>query len=173
MDLRRLIKMAENKLARNKRIAVIRVRGINNVRRQINDTCRLLNVSKLHNLTFVDDRDSYKGMLQKAKDWVTWGEVTAESVEAVLSKWGRLPGKDKLNDDYIKENTSYKSIKEFSQAFVNLKADLKDIPDLKPFFRLHPPRKGYGRKGIKYSYTIGGALGYRGETINQLITKMT
>lgn len=158
---------------RSKRFAVIRVRGVNNQRRTISDTCKLLNVAKLHNLTFVDDRTSYYGMLQKAKDWVTWGEVTADSVETVLSKWGRLPGNKRLTDDYVKEHTSFASIKAFSKAFVDLKADLKDIPHLKPFFRLHPPRKGYGRKGIKYHYSVGGALGYRGDTINQLISKMT
>jgi large subunit ribosomal protein L30 len=162
-----------NKPSKTTRYAVIRVRGVNNCRKTINDTCKLLNVAKLHNLTFIDDRPSYAGMLQKAKDWVTWGEVTAESVTIILSKWGRLPGNKKLTDAYMQENTKFKSIKEFAEAFVKLKADLKDIPNLKPFFRLHPPRKGYGRKGIKYPYTVGGALGYRGETINQLITKMT
>ena len=165
--------MSDNNTSRSTRLAVIRVRGVNNCRKSISDTCKLLNVAKLHNLTFVDDRPAYAGMLQKAKDWVTWGEVTVEAVESVLSKWGRLPGSKKLTDDYLAENTKFKNLKEFSQAFVNLKADLKDIPNLKPFFRLHPPRKGYGRKGIKYAYSVGGALGYRGENINQLITKMT
>lgn len=164
--------MTDTKDSRSARYAVIRVRGVNNCRRTISDTCKLLNVAKLHNLTFVDDRLSYVGMLQKAKDWVTWGEVTEKAVEDVLSKWGRLPGNKKLTDSYLAEHTKYKSINEFAKAFVSLKADLKDIPKLKPFFRLHPPRKGYGRKGIKYPYTVGGALGYRGETINQLITKM-
>ena len=174
LKLARLQKMSTNTaLARSKRFAVIRVRGVNNVRRTINDTCKLLNVAKLHNLTFIDDRESYKGMLQKAKDWVTWGEVTADSVEHILSKWGRVSGNLKLTDEYVKENSSFANIKAFSKAFVELKADLKDINGLKPFFRLHPPRKGYGRKGIKHPFTIGGALGYRGEDINNLIIKMT
>lgn len=165
--------MANTKIERSKRYAVIRVRGVNNVRRTINDTCKLLNVAKLHNLTFVDDRASYSGMLQKAKDWLTWGEVTVDAVTNVITKWGRITGNKSVTDEYLKEKTNFNSIKEFSEAFVQLKADLSDIPDLKPFFRLHPPRKGHGRKGIKYAYTIGGALGYRGDNINQLITKMT
>ena len=158
-------------IERSKRYAVIRIRGVNNVRNTINNTCKLLNVARIHNLTFIDDRVSYKGMLQKAKDIITWGEVTAESVEAVLEKWGRLPGNKRLTNEYLKENTKFASIKEFSQAFVTLKADLKDIPNLKPFFRLHPPRKGY--EATKIHYTVGGSLGYRGDNINQLIKKMT
>lgn len=161
-------------IERTKRIAVIRVRGVNNVRKTISDTCKLLNIARLHNLSFVDDRDSYKGMLQKSKDWVTWGEVSdPELVAHVLTKWGRLPGNQKLTNEYVAEHTTYKSIQEFAEAFVNLKADLTDIPELKPFFRLHPPRKGYERKGIKKPYSTGGALGFRGEKIHDLIARMT
>ncbi len=38
--------------------------------------------------------------------------------------------------------------------------------------RLCPPRKGYGRKGIKMPYSLGGATGDRKEKINELITRM-
>ena len=38
--------------------------------------------------------------------------------------------------------------------------------------RLQPPRKGFGRKGIKLPFKVGGALGYRGEKINDLIKRM-
>ncbi len=37
---------------------------------------------------------------------------------------------------------------------------------------LHPPRKGYGRKGIKIPFKVGGGLGYRGDKINDLIKRM-
>jgi len=42
----------------------------------------------------------------------------------------------------------------------------------KKFFRLHPPRKGFERKGTKRSYSEGGAYGYRGAKINELIMRM-
>ena len=40
------------------------------------------------------------------------------------------------------------------------------------FYRLNSPKKGYGRKGIKVAFSKGGALGYRGDKINDLITRM-
>lgn len=40
------------------------------------------------------------------------------------------------------------------------------------WFALQPPRKGYGRKGIKMPFTKSGALGNRGEKINDLLTRM-
>ena len=38
--------------------------------------------------------------------------------------------------------------------------------------RLQPPRKGFGRKGIKFQFTTGGALGNRGDKINDLLMRM-
>lgn len=43
---------------------------------------------------------------------------------------------------------------------------------LKKFFSLSPPRGGFERKGIKTPFNSGGALGYRGAKINDLIKKM-
>ncbi len=40
------------------------------------------------------------------------------------------------------------------------------------YFRLNSPRKGYGRKGVKFPFKNGGAVGYRGEKINELIKRM-
>ena len=42
----------------------------------------------------------------------------------------------------------------------------------KKFYRLQPPRKGFGRKGVKVPFTIGGGVGYRGEAINDLLKRM-
>ncbi|NPA38688.1 MAG: 50S ribosomal protein L30 [Candidatus Nanohaloarchaeota archaeon] len=39
-------------------------------------------------------------------------------------------------------------------------------------YRLAPPRKGYGKKGIKHSYSKKGAVGYRGKDIKDLIVRM-
>jgi large subunit ribosomal protein L30 len=53
-----------------------------------------------------------------------------------------------------------------------MEVQLKDLKDIKPVFRLHPPKKGF--KGtIKRSYKSGGVTGYRGEDINNLIKRMS
>ena len=51
---------------------------------------------------------------------------------------------------------------------------LKDKREEKgrPFFRMHPPRGGFERKGIKVPFSRGGAYGYRGKEINELIRRM-
>ena len=42
----------------------------------------------------------------------------------------------------------------------------------KKFYTLHPPRGGYGRKGTKVAYKVGGSLGDRKNNINELIKRM-
>ena len=43
---------------------------------------------------------------------------------------------------------------------------------LKKYFRLHPPRGGFEKKGIKQPFGLGGALGHRKDKMNDLIKKM-
>lgn len=40
------------------------------------------------------------------------------------------------------------------------------------WYALQPPRNGYGRKGVKMPFKKGGALGDRGEKINDLLLRM-
>ena len=55
---------------------------------------------------------------------------------------------------------------------MNFKKELKDVPGLKTFFKLCPPKGGFETKGIKQPYSLGGVLGYRKDKINELILKM-
>lgn len=48
----------------------------------------------------------------------------------------------------------------------------EDPKKTKSFFRLNSPRKGFERKGIKTPYSRGGVLGYRGDSINELLKRM-
>jgi large subunit ribosomal protein L30 len=41
-----------------------------------------------------------------------------------------------------------------------------------PVYRLNPPRKGYGRKGVKMPFSLSGAFGDRKEKICDLIKRM-
>jgi large subunit ribosomal protein L30 len=75
-----------------------------------------------------------------------------------------------LTDEYIKSNSTYDGISEFAQALAKGETKLREIPGLKPVLRLHPPRKGY--KTTKRTFPQGGALGYYGQEINNLLIKM-
>lgn len=155
-----------------KRLAVIRLRGQVDRSMSIKKTLKLLRLNRANHCVIIDDRKTFLGMLQKAKDLITWGELNSPTMRELLLKRGRLEGGKRITEDYIRENTSFSSIDDFIDKFLRFEANLTDIKGLKPVFRLHPPRKGHKQRGIKHPFTLGGALGYRGNEINNLITKM-
>ena len=151
-------------------LAVVRIRGTVNVRKDVEDTLRMLNLERNCHATLIDDRPSFLGMLRKTQNVVTWGEVSKETIALLLRKRGRIVGNRKLTDEYA-QKIGYDSLDALAEAIYNLKVKLKDLPGVKPVFRLHPPRKGY--KGtVKKSFSMGGETGYRGESINDLIRRM-
>ena len=51
--------------------AVIRIRGRTGIRKNIADTLDMLNLTRISHAVVIPDTPSYKGMLQKAKDYIT------------------------------------------------------------------------------------------------------
>ena len=149
--------------------AVVRVRGQVNIKPKIKRTMKIMRLNRVNHCVIIPENEAYKGMLNIVKDYVTWGEIDSETTQIKLESSGKKSG----NSDFTKadlKDSSFKTIKALAKGLSEGKAVVRDIPELKPVFRLHPPRKGY--EGIKRSFKEGGALGYRGEKINQLIRRM-
>lgn len=152
-------------------VLAIRVRGQVRVRPQIEDTLDKLLLGRLHQARILKVTPSLQGMITKAKDYITWGEVSVDVIEELLTKRGRLPGNKRLTDSYVKKNSKHNSIKALAMAIAFGKATVKDVEGLKPVFRLTPPSKGF--KGKKYlGVGMGGITGYRGDDINSLALRM-
>ena len=150
--------------------AVIRVRGTVNINPDIKHTLKLLRLNKVNHCVLIEDNNIMKGMLQVIKDYVTWGEIEKENLLKMITSRGKLKGDKKVTDEYIKSSTSFNNIDKLSKSILENKFNYKDIPEIKPLFRLNPPKKGY--EGIKKSFKKRGALGYRGKEINKLIERM-
>ena len=146
------------------------VRGTSDTPQEIKDTLKMLHLTRNCNATLIDDRPSYTGMLHKAQNHVTWGEISKENVTLLLKERGRLTGDKKLTDEYAQE-VGYKSLDDLAEAAYKLEVDYNSLPKVTPIFRLHPPKKGFKGK-VKRSYAAGGVTGYRGEAINDLIKRM-
>jgi len=113
------------------KLGIVRVRGTVHIKQDIKKTLELLNLNKKNHCVIVQENPQIKGMINKTKNYITWGEID-ETTENELKK---------------------------------AKGDVK-------IFKLNPPRKGYGRKGIKISFSLKGALGYRSNKMNDLIKRM-
>lgn len=149
---------------------IIRLRGKLNIKPQIKDTLKFMRLNQVNHAVVLPQNETTIGMLQKAKDYVTWGEVDADTLAEAISTRGRLVGDKPITDDHVKANTDFASIADMAAAIVEGKFQYKDLAEVKPLLRLHPARKGL--EGIKRSVQAGGALGYRGEKINDLMRRM-
>ena len=151
-------------------IAAVRIRGISGVSRDKQLTFNLLRMFNKNYCVVVQNTKNYIGMLNKLKDYITWGEINEETLLLLIKERGRLAGNKQITHEYLKEKNI--DIEIFvKEIFINKKS-LKDIPGFKQFFRLKPPLNGFERGGIKKPYSLGGALGYRKDKINDLIRRM-
>jgi large subunit ribosomal protein L30 len=116
------------------KLALIRLRGKTGVRKDISDTLVMLNLPCVNSCVVVEKNSGTEGMIRKCKDFLTWGEISDETIDKMKS-YGRQQNK-------------------------------------RTVYHLRPPIGGFERKGIKKPFSQGGALGYRGERINDLIRRM-
>jgi large subunit ribosomal protein L30 len=129
-----------------------------------------MHLTRKHHLTLIRGTPSNRGAIQKIKDYTTWGEVSQEIILQLLQKRGRLKGNQRLSNNNIKETLGYDSVEGLAKVLYTGKVDLWSIPNIKPIFRLKPPKGGY-RGSIKKPLPKG-ELGYRREKINDLLKKM-
>lgn len=139
-----------------KKVVVVLVRGLIDLSKDVKDTLAMLKLFRKNHAVVVDNTPTVRGMIVKVKDNVTWGEIDEETLKELVEKRG-LP--------FLARKTDFK--KKYNYATFNFNGK-----DYKPYFRLSPPRKGFGRKGIKMPFSVGGGLGYRGAKINDLIKRM-
>lgn len=150
-------------------LAVVRIRGHVKVDVRIEDTMRMLRLTRVNHCVVVPATKQYRGMIQRAKDYITWGEIDQETLSNLIFKKGRLLGEKRMNDAYVKERTKYPDVQALAKAIVKCEVSYRDVPDVKPIFRLHPPKGGYGT--VKRGVHAGGSLGYRGKDINKTIQR--
>ncbi|MBW6461574.1 MAG: 50S ribosomal protein L30 [DPANN group archaeon] len=144
----------------SKLYAVIRVRGTVGINKNIKYTLESLRLTKPNHCVIIPKNEYMDGMLNKAKDYITWGEVSDDMLNNLVSKRGRISSK--LFADSKIAASAVKMIKD---------SKINDS-GIRPVFRLSPPVKGHERGGIKRTFVQNGVLGYRGDKINDLLTKM-
>jgi large subunit ribosomal protein L30 len=148
-------------------IAIIRLRGRVKVKKVINNTMEMLKLKSVNNCVVIPETETYIGMVNKIKDYVTYGTISKEIFEKMLLKWGRIEGNKRITDAYLKEKKY--TVDKLFQDLGKSKVKLRDI-GIKIPFRLHPPRKGL--KSIKKPFSMKGDLGNRNEKINDLLERM-
>jgi len=137
-------------------IAIIRITGKVKINRKMEETLFRLGLRRKYVCVLVDEKNKLKmGMLNKVKNYVSYGEIEKGMLIRLIEKRGKRKDKKEIKDEekIAEEIEKGKSMEEVG---------------LKSFFRLHPPIGGL--KSSKEHYPKG-VLG-KNKEINKLIERM-
>lgn len=70
-------------------IAAVRIRGDIDVSQNISRTLQDLNLEKRNQCVVFEGNEAIEGMLNKSKDFITYGEISDETVEALAERSGK------------------------------------------------------------------------------------
>ncbi len=137
-------------------IAIIRISGLVGVDENIENTLTRLRLRRKYACVVLKDSKELGGMLKKIRSFVSYGEIDKETFLKLVEERGELIDKKKKTDK-----------KGSGEQYFDGKLKKLQEANIKPFFRLHPPRKGINAK-VHYPK---GVLG-KNKKINELIMRM-
>jgi large subunit ribosomal protein L30 len=140
---------------------VVRVRGTIHARHDITETLAYLHLTRPNHATVLPETPSMRGMLIKVQGYVTWGEADATTVGDLLAQRGERSVPAPAADAVAPTPDLAQQVTE---------RGLIGTDGWKPRFRLGAPKGGW--KSTKKPFARGGALGYRGAKINDLVRRM-
>jgi len=136
-------------------ICIIRIRGETKIDGHVKETFDRLRLRRKYSCIVINPNKEQTGMIKKLEDFVAFGEISKDILEKLIDARGQRINKEKKVD-------SKKAAEELEKGkkYENL--------NLKPFFRLHPPRGGIKSK----VHFPKGVLGNNKEKINELVLRM-
>jgi len=146
---------------------IVRVRGTIHARHDVVETLGFLHLNRPNHATVLPESPNVRGMLSKVQGYVTWGEADAETLGLLLAARGETAEGTRLAAGSAPGGAA-PAIPELAAKLA--KGGLPAAAELKPLFRLKAPKGGW--RSTKKPYALGGALGYRGRAVNDLVRKM-
>lgn len=138
-------------------ICLIRISGKVGLNRDIKETLHRLRLRRKYSCVVIKPTKEQWGMIRKVSNFVAFGEIEKNTFSELIEKRSQPIDKKKKVDS-----------KKIVEGIENGKS-YEDL-GLKPFFRLHPPRKGIDSK---VHFGKGkGVLGNNSEKINDLVVRM-
>lgn len=136
-------------------IIVIRISGMVDVPENVSYLLDSIRLRRKYSAILIHETPENMKMLNLIRSFVAFGKITNENLVKLISLRGERSDGKKIDAESVTKNLDKKSLHE---------------QGLKPFFRLHPPRKGIESKK---HFGIGkGVLGDNKEHINLLLERM-
>jgi large subunit ribosomal protein L30 len=137
-------------------IAIIRITGMIGIPNDTQEALYRLRLRRKYALVLMRPSPENLKLLNKIRNQVAYGDIDEETLTELIKKRAQPIGKDKkLDVKKIIEQIDKRPLEELG---------------IKPFFRLHPPRKGIESK--KHFGVGKGVLGDNKKEINALIRRM-
>ncbi len=78
------------------KLAVILIRGLVGINRNIKETLAFLNLRKKHACVIVEDSPTIRGMLKKSQDYITFGPISEEVLKELITKRGKKSKENRI-----------------------------------------------------------------------------
>lgn len=153
-------------------LVAVRLKGHVGLHPDVKKTLQLLNLKRTNYAVIIPDTPAVRGMLRKVAPYITWGTPNKQTLITLLKRM-EIRGDGRLGDEALK-GIGVKTVEELAEQIINTPSKLKELREklgLRPYVRLHPPRKGF-KHSIKRPYKDKGEWGDRGDAINELIRRM-
>jgi len=138
-------------------IIVIRISGLVEVPEKVQETLYRMRLRRKYCAVILPDSEETTKLLKKVRNFVAFGKLNKETLIELLAKRAKFTGK-KID------------VKVLADSIEKAKSINLSSLGIKPFFRLHPPRKGIE---TKVHFPIRkGVLGDNKEKINDLVRRM-
>jgi large subunit ribosomal protein L30 len=139
-------------------IAIIRIHGRVNIDSTVERALSDLRLRRKYTCTLIKPTEENLKLLQKLRNFVAFGDINTETLKLLIDLRGQPVNKTKKID-------ADKIVKELD------KKDINELTDMKPFFRLHPPRGGIDTK-LHFGVSKKAVLGDNKKEINSLLRRM-
>ncbi len=149
---------------------VINIRGTVNIPHGVKKTLKYLNLETRYRATIISDNKINQGMLLKAKEHLAWTKADSKIIAQLLKNKGEKSKTIKYSNTLVKQ-IGFNDIDDLAQALIDNRISISKISNLKPSFRLSPPRGGF-KKSTRRMYSQGGTLGYNPDLLNILSNMM-
>lgn len=138
-------------------IALIRIKGDVGLEKDVRETLSRARLRRKYACVVIESNKNILGVIKKLENFIAYGEISEEMLLNLIEKRAKPVDKNKKID-------AKKIVEEFKKG-----KKLEEL-NVKPFFRLHPPRGGIESKK---HFGIGkGVLGNNKEKINELLERM-
>jgi len=134
-------------------ILAIRISGQVEMRKDFAETLFRMRMRKKYSAVLIKETEASKPLIQSVRNFIAYGPIDQKTLEELISKRGKSLSKTKVDA---------------KRAAEIIMKDGIEKAGIKPFFRLHPPRKGINSK-VHYPK---GVLGDNGDKINELVRRM-